>query len=124
MSVQSNIDWLIERHDSPGFHPDDIVADGGIRASAVLLMDMRNALTRLSGLMCPACEGNGFVENPDARWTEVAGAPGYHTGQYETIDPEEIDCPDCDGVGFVRRKPKAPVVMEFTAVPLDEDLPF
>src|SRR4051812_426932 len=103
MSFQSDIDYLIEQHDRPDFYQNDIVADGGITAGMALLADMRNALEKLSNRMCPDCEGNGFVRNPHARYSEEY-ADGRATGVHSTNDPEEICCPRCDGVGFVLPK--------------------
>ena len=50
-------------------------------------------------------------------WLREPG--GRHTGQYSTNDPEEIDCPDCDGTGFATPEP-AP----FLGVVLDDTVPF
>lgn len=123
MTILSHINQLVRTYDSSDFDPNADAADG-VTVGMVLLKDMRDALERLGDRVCDLCQGNGFVENPDARWSEVSGAPGYHTGLYETQDPEEIDCPDCLGVGFIRRKPSSPVVMAFTPTPLDEEVPF
>ena len=102
MSLQGQINQLVNSYDNPDFDPHADAADG-VTVGMVLLKDMRDALERLSDLVCDLCQGQGFVSNPDARYYETPGAPGYHTGQFETQDPEEIDCPDCGGVGFKRR---------------------
>lgn len=49
---------------------------------------------------CPDCQGLGFIPNPDARY-EMEYVEHLPTGVYSTIDPEEVDCPRCEGVGFV-----------------------
>ena len=101
MSLQSTIDRLVSRYDSADFDPNADAADGAT-VGMVMMKEMRDALERLSDLMCRDCEGNGFVRNPSARYSEEY-ADGRRTGQYSTSDPEEITCPLCDGVGFKRR---------------------
>lgn len=104
MSMQSRIDALVNTYDDPKFRPDIDAADG-VTAGMVLLKEMRDALERLSDLMCRNCEGNGFVRNPHARYSEEY-ADGRRTGQYSTNDPEEMTCPLCEGVGFAMPQAK------------------
>lgn len=49
--------------------------------------------------LCRECEGRTVVSNPDANWTEDY-CDGRRTGQYSTNDPEEVECPRCNGVGY------------------------
>jgi len=121
MTLLASINHLVRTYDSPGFDPDDLAGDSGVTVGMVLLKDMRDALDRLSDLVCDLCQGDGFVSNPDARYYETLGAPGYHTGQFETQDPEEIDCPVCGGVGF---KPRPVYQPPIPPALLDEELPF
>lgn len=71
---------------------------------------------------CGTCNGDGWVPNPDARY-EMDYVEHMPTGYSSTNDPEEIECPDCHGVGFLKPRPPAPPVQSFS-VDLDEDLPF
>lgn len=50
-------------------------------------------------LVCRECEGRGVVPNREANWNEDY-CDGRRTGQYSTNDPEEVDCPRCNGVGY------------------------
>lgn len=122
MTLQARLDHLVRTYDSPDFDPYDLAGDGDATVGMVLLKDMRDALERLSDLICDLCQGDGFIRNPDARYYETPGAPGYHTGLFETQDHEEIDCPDCGGVGFKRRSYRA-VEAAFPQIK-DEELPF
>lgn len=47
------------------------------------------------GPVCQNCTGRGIVDNPDARYEM-----DRDTGNYETNDAEEIDCPSCYGTGL------------------------
>lgn len=49
--------------------------------------------------VCRECEGRTFVPNRAANWTEDY-CDGRRTGQYSTNDPEEVECPRCNGVGY------------------------
>lgn len=62
---------------------------------ASLLAELQDHRDRI----CRECEGRGIIPNPDARWNEDY-CDGRRTGQYSTNDPEEIDCPRCNGVGY------------------------
>lgn len=55
------------------------------------------------GPVCNACRGRGIVDNPEARYER-----DNDTGNYETNDPEEIDCPLCDGTGLHAPEPPTP----------------
>ena len=74
-------------------------------------------LQRHRDCLCRECEGRTYVPNPDARYSR-----DNDTGNYETNDPEEVECPRCDGVGY--EKPARPAIPAFVAAPLDDDLPF
>lgn len=99
MSLQSQIDAMVETYDLGNLDAD---AADGVTVGMVLLKEMSAMLEHLSDRMCRDCEGNGFVRNPEARYSEEY-ADGRRTGQYSTNDPEEIDCPTCSGVGFLRK---------------------
>lgn len=118
MSLQSNIDRLVKLYDSPDYDPYDLAGDGDATVGMVMMKEMRDALEHLSDLMCRDCEGNGFVRNPHARYSEEY-AHGRRTGQYSTNDPEEISCPRCGGVGFVAPKgiEKLPELYEVSEEP-------
>lgn len=78
---------------------------------------LRVAMSRV----CPTCRSAGWVQNPDARY-EMDYVDGYlATGVYSTVDPEEIDCPTCKGVGFVKPRKPAPVYQQ---VERDDGMPF
>ncbi len=49
-------------------------------------------LSEMVGPFCRRCDGRGVVANPDARYEM-----DRDTGNYETNDAEEIECPECDG---------------------------
>lgn len=73
--------------------------------------------------VCSTCEGRGWVDNPDARYDEDRGPHGESTGVYSTVDPEDIDCPDCGGVGY-RKPQRSGPPPAFTPIPLDDETPF
>ncbi len=58
-----------------------------------------DTLAKLIGPVCETCDGVGFIDNPDARYS-MEYVEHLPTGVYSTIDPEEIDCPDCGGACF------------------------
>lgn len=58
---------------------------------AVLFDELQRHRDRL----CRECEGRTYVPNPEARYEM-----DRDTGNYETNDPEEIECPRCNGVGY------------------------
>lgn len=66
--------------------------------------------------VCRECEGRTFVQNRAARWYRDAdGCEG-------TNDPEEVECPTCNGVGYEpppRRKdePRMPTIYDVTEEP-------
>lgn len=95
----SEIDALIETYDTANLDTD---AADAVTVGMVTFKEMRNVLERIADRVCRNCEGNGWVRNPEARYSEEY-ADGRRTGQYSTNDPEEIDCPTCSGVGFVRQ---------------------
>lgn len=71
---------------------------------------------------CPDCRGLGWVQNPDARY-EMDYVDGHlATGVYSTIDPEEIDCPTCKGVGFVA--PPKPLPTPYLPPEREDGMPF
>jgi hypothetical protein len=91
---------LLQQYNSDDFRPDEDAADG-VTVGVLWMKDAHDELSEFFDRLCQDCEGRGVVDNPDARWHETAGAPGYHTGVYETNDPEEVECPVCNGVGFM-----------------------
>lgn len=75
-------------------------------------------LQRHRECLCRECEGRTYVQNPDARYER-----DNDTGNYETNDPEEIECPRCNGVGY--EKPERPIQpTSFVAFELDDETPF
>lgn len=85
---------------------------------AAIIRELQHCRSRY----CPECEGVGWIRNPDARY-EMEYVDGHlATGVYSTIDPEEIDCPRCNGVGFVkpRRFEPAPLAQ----LERDDGMPF
>lgn len=86
---------------------------------------MRDMRAELEAHYCPTCDGKGWVENPDARWS-MEYVEGIPTGIYGTNDPEEIDCPQCAGAGFINTRPRPPVepASANAPAPLDDDMPF
>lgn len=71
---------------------------------------------------CGSCTGYGWVPNPDAEYS-MDYVDHMPTGVYSTNDEEEVECPECRGVGFLKPRPPAPPV-QFVPVNLDEELPF
>ncbi len=109
MTILSKIHQILARHDQP------------LERWSALMNDMRDALEKISSRICQTCEGDGFVDNPDVRYSEDYAA-GRRTGQYSTNDPEEIDCPHCGGVGFLplpRAQPE-----RYPQVDREDGLPF
>lgn len=106
----SNTDWVCCENEDCGCH----TCLHETPAIAVAVWNRRDR-------GCPTCEGKGWVENPDARWSM-----DNQTGVYGTNDPEEIDCPQCMGVGFVNTRPRPPVERASASAPapLNDDLPF
>jgi hypothetical protein len=84
---------------------------------AVLLKELQHHRERL----CRECEGRTYVPNPEARYTEDY-CDGRPTGQYSTNDPEEIECPCCDGIGY--EKPERPKPALLAQVERDDGEPF
>lgn len=66
-------------------------------------------------MYCPACRGDGFVPNPELRWDIAEDGAEYNTGD------EEIDCPECHGLGF--KKPRKPTPV-YQQVERDDGMPF
>lgn len=71
-------------------------------------------IAEIIGPVCQCCDGMGYVKNPEARYYR-----DNDTGFDSTNDPEEIDCPDCDGTGFPLPQPPAT-----TQSAIDEDIAF
>lgn len=61
---------------------------------------------------CLDCHGARYVPNPNVRYEY-----DRDTGSNDPIDPEDIDCPDCGGTGWVE-------VIEAPTPSLDDDMPF
>jgi DnaJ-class molecular chaperone len=49
--------------------------------------------------ICRECEGRTYIPNRAANYTADT-CDGRYTGQYSTNDPEEVECPRCNGVGY------------------------
>lgn len=78
-------------------------------------------LEQIAGEVCHQCRGQGCVDNPEARYDM-----DNDTGMWGTNDPEEIECPRCDGKGLEPPPPPEPKTkIEGTfCVEIDNDLPF
>lgn len=50
---------------------------------------------------CPECLGRCCIENPDQEYDY-----DHDTGSYDPRKPEEVDCPTCDGTGWVEIEPE------------------
>lgn len=67
--------------------------------------------------VCRECEGRTYVPNPEARYEM-----DRDTGNYETNDPEEIECPRCNGVGY--EPPERKIHTPYVAPIRDDGEPF
>lgn len=65
------------------------------------------AIEEIIGTVCRQCDGRGIIDNPEAIYTQ-----DRDTGYMETNDPEEIDCPHCDGTGLEPPKAAEPPVAD------------
>jgi hypothetical protein len=74
---------------NPRLHRDDVRSAKDAEHAALF-----EELQRHRERICRECEGSTFIRNPSARYyRDSDGCEG-------TNDPEEIDCPRCNGIGY------------------------